>query len=697
MVQQSDTHDGNNAIDVLNDRILSRSVQLYGREDEQETLTAVYNRFQQRILEPNNSSTAPSELILIHGASGTGKSALVEHSLAKMSKCDGFYYVTSAFDQLMHLQQPHSAFVDVLTAYIGLIQERNEIPSFRRVMEQLNDTIEEIDILVKMIPSLTHLMLNPAASARIELEKNEKETTAWIGSHNSKEATSRFKYAFRQFLRAISTYMGPTILVLEDVHRSDQSALDLLSSLLCDSTNHGTLFVATYRDDCNAEGLDSFLKKVPSHETTVTHIQLQNLNPTYATTMIKDLLQIDTCGIHENVMIDFVLKQTKGNPYFILVYLRTLVEDGLLRYDRLSIPPWKCDTEEIRAEFGETIADVMRRKISLLPLQVLQTLRFASFLGSKISVEILSHLVGASHIIVVSYLQIAAENGLLVLHSSGVWSFSHDSIQEATMRFVPDEEQDEFHYQIGRQLWKCFDIEKLDDNIFVVVGQLIAGKRYIVIERERIAVAKLCLRAVERSVYISSFQSAFSYVQQGIHLLGPEGWRNNYELTLELYNAAAELAYCSGSPKTALELTERIAIQARCFEDSFHGHAMKVRALGSIGNMDECLDFGLKILANLGEKFPVKSSVFRCYVELQLVRLRVRRKTSESLLRLPAMTNERKLAAVHILNQLFMNCCQHRPYLAPLLGFRVVSLTLDYGISPTSSLGFVALGAILSG
>jgi len=390
--------------------------------------------------------------------------------------------------------------------------------------------------------------------------------------------------------------------------------------------------------------------------------------------------------MYENAAIDFVLKHTQCNPYFMLMCLRSLVDEGLLRYSPSSIPPWQCDPEELRVEFGETIVDILRHKISLLTPTVLQTLRFASFLGSKINVEIMSYLLGESEAAVISYLQLAAENGLLVHNESGGWSFSHDSIQDATIKFVPEDERDEFHYQIGRQLWKCFDIEKLDDNIFVVVGQLLAGKRFIVKERERAAVAKLCLRACERSVYLSSFHSAYDYVLNGIDLLGTQSWRDNYEFTLELFNAAVELAYCTGHPNKAIDFAELINRQARCFEDSLHGHTMKVRALGSIDNIDDCVDFGVKVLNRLGEQFPPNLGIVRCFIELQRIRFRVRNKTNESLIRLPLMTNERKLAAVHLLNQLFMYCCQNLPFLAPLLGFRVVSLTLDYGISNTSCL-----------
>jgi predicted ATPase len=674
------------AIQALNSSI--QSLDLFGRNGEQEQLGAIYQQFKKQ----QQQSDGPSQLVLIHGASGTGKSALVEHVFQKTSQRDGVYCITGGFDQLMHVQQPHAAFVDALTSLVQLVKERNQMDLFRHLTYRL----EEMDVLVKMIPAIADAM-KPTEAAKMEAELSAIHVTTLLGSQNSKEMASRFKYAILQFLRAVAAGMGQIMLVLEDIHRADEPALDLLSSLLYDSANRSIMFVATYRDESNTDVLDTFLKKLPSRGSMVTHIPLQNLDSASAADMIKSLLQIDRWCMYDNALVDFVLKQTKGNPYFILICLRTLVEEGLLRYNPSSIPTWQCDSEELRIEFGETIVDILRRKISSLPPMALEAIRFASFLGSKVNLEIVSYLVGETEAVVVSSLQLAAEKGLLLHHETRGWSFSHDSIQDAIMNVVPENEREQFHYQIGRRLWKCFDIDELDDNIFVVVGQLLAGKQYIVVERERTAVAKLCLRACERSVFVSSFHSAYDYVLNGIDLLGTKDWRENYDFTLSLYNAAVELAYCTGHPKDALKFAEIIISQSRCFEDSLHGLTMKVRTLGSIGNVDECVEFGLNVLSQLGEKFPSSPGMVRCYIELRRIRYRVKRKTSETLLRLPLMTNERKLAAVHLLNQLFMYCCQNRPFLAPLLGFRVVSLTLDFGISTTSCLGFVALGAILSG
>jgi predicted ATPase len=298
---------------------------------------------------------------------------------------------------------------------------------------------------------------------------------------------------------------------------------------------------------------------------------------------------------------------------------------------------------------------------------------------------------------ILSYLTIATEKGFLTRRASGDFSFAHELIVDTLIQKIPTEQREEFNYKVGRRLWQYYDLQKLDENILVVTHLLLMGERYIVKDRERIAVAKLCLRSGEQSIHISSFRTALNYIMSGIQLAGKDCWHNEYQLALDLHNAAAELAYCTGKGSTALDISNTIAMEARCFDDALTGHDIKIRALGSVGKVQESMDFGFMILAQLGEAFPANPSMIRCYVGLQMVRQRLKSRTSESLLRLPLMTDRRKTAAVKMMNQLFTICLQVNPLLAILLAFRVVSRTLDFGISATSCLGFVTLGAMLGG
>lgn len=681
------------AMTVLNNRLFSVT-RFHGLEHEKEEIVKIYNRVKAEA----SSTRTRTEFILIRGAPGTGRFSLTEKFLSPMVKQDGGYCVTVTFDQLMQLQKPHLAFVEAFTSYAEMVLERGDVDTIRAAVNNCENEIEGVDVLLKMIPALARV-IGPAPDCMIGGEEPiaSDEPPQVFGSYSSMEATSRFKYAFRLFLRAIASKNRPLILVMEHLHWADEAALDLLQTLISDTSNQATLFVATDRDDLETRKVTNMLKKLHALEVTVTHFHLKNLDEESTTSMIADILQIDPS--FATPIASLVFSRTKGNRYFIELFLQALVGGDFLRYNGEVSPRWSCDTDEIRVEFGDTIADAVKANISRLPDDVLKTLRYASCLGSKLDEDILGHLTGKTPSVVASCLDLAATMGLLI-HPPGTqrgWMFASNPIQDATLGLIPNDELEDFHYRIGRRLWRCFNLEELDENIFVVVGQLMAGSKFILEERERIAVAKLCLRAGERSVYMSSFQSAFVYLVRGIELLGTQCWRDNYSLSLEMYNAAVEVAFCAGCFDDVHSFVGEVLMHAACFDDTLRAHAAKVYTLGSSGFGQEAIAYGLKVLLDLDESFPVRPNLLRIFIELQRIRRRLRARTSESLLRLPLMENGRKLAAMQILNQVFLYTFLHQQELAPLIGFRMVSLSLDFGLSATSCLGFVALGAILCG
>jgi hypothetical protein len=76
---------------------------------------------------------------------------------------------------------------------------------------------------------------------------------------------------------------------------------------------------------------------------------------------------------------------------------------------------------------------------------------------------------------------------------------------------------------------------------------------------------------------------------------------------------------------------------------------------------------------------------------------RLSKYTPQSILRLPIMTDRRVLAASQILNLIYLYATSAKPELAPLVGFALVRLTLEHGLSPMSCMGFITFAMCLCG
>ena len=73
----------------------------------------------------------------------------------------------------------------------------------------------------------------------------------------------------------------------------------------------------------------------------------------------------------------------------------------------------------------------------------------------------------------------------------------------------------------------------------------------------------------------SAFASAIQHVQSGIGLLSSSHWQDQYSLSLNLYNAAAELAYCTGRH----ERVDKIVSEVRRLNRSVNSSLEFVRPL----------------------------------------------------------------------------------------------------------------------
>lgn len=174
-----------------------------------------------------------------------------------------------------------------------MVIDRDQVDTIRAALERSANEIDGVDLLIEMVPALAKVIMPKTNDEEWkENTANGDDSSAIFGSGSSTEATSRFKSAFRLFLRAIASRDKLLVLVLEDFHWADEEALDLLMSILTDTLNQETLFVATYRNDSNTQIVTIMLKQLQMSEIEATYIFLKNLDEATTSIMIVDILQI---------------------------------------------------------------------------------------------------------------------------------------------------------------------------------------------------------------------------------------------------------------------------------------------------------------------------------------------------------------------------------------------------------------------
>jgi len=300
-------------------------------------------------------------------------------------------------------------------------------------------------------------------------------------------------------------------------------------------------------------------------------------------------------------------------------------------------------------------------------------------------------------------LEKASEAGVIRMTSSkNVYRFSHDRIMSVAYTCLSEEqEREQLHIRIGELMKQIYvsDTQKESWKLFVATNQLNLGSAQILGKTERKSLAKMNLQAGENAISSSSFVLAAKYLDYGIALLDKDtNWNEDYDLSLNLYSAAVEMAFCNGNFDEYEHIAEEVLVKGRCFRDKLRVYTSCVDMLGARKRHEDAIELGFQILADLGEKFPKRPSLIHVIGHLTKTKSMLRGKTDEDLMELSRMTDEDKIAAMKMLKSITTHVyVLHKMEYFALILFRMMQLSLRHGLSNVSPLAFASYGVMLRG
>ena len=144
-------------------------------------------------------------------------------------------------------------------------------------------------------------------------------------------------------------------------------------------------------------------------------------------------------------------------------------------------------------------------------------------------------------------------------------------------------------------------------------------------------------------------------------------------------------------------LTDQIMHNAKCFEDKFQAISVTVTLMNWSGNVIAAVELINSTLSSLDEELPsvVTPSVIKQYLDNTKTDLAIL--SDEVLLSYPAMLNPSKILAVELLFKLVVSLTMIRERAAmPIIPFKVIQISLTYGISSYSPSAFAQYGNYLA-
>lgn len=712
------------------DRILI-SQKLYGREREVEALLQAFERV----------TTRQSEFLLVAGYSGIGKSSLVQEIYKPITAKRG-YFISGKFDQYQR-NIPYSTIIQALKELLKqlLTETDAQLAEWKEKIlsavgangRVISDIIPEVELIIGEQPPL--LDLAPA------------------------EAQKRFNLVFQAFIKVFTEPAHPLAIFLDDLQWADGASLKLIELLLT-SSDVGLLLIGAYRDnEVNAaHPLRLSLENIQKEGAIIQKIILNSLELETVNRWLADTLKA-SCEMTQD-LAELIQVKTGGNPFFTTEFLQALYTEDLLNFD-YEHKRWTWDVNQVqKRNFTDNVVELMVAKIQKLPPETQEVLKLAACIGNQFELEILAVIWQTSTRETALNLQEAVAEGLIqplgneyksilleALENKPLakveltplnlpetegrnltpsplrgglergssyfgnrcdeknkagqlkveYQFGHDRIQQAAYSLIPNEFKQRVHLQIGQLLLQNTTESQTEEKIFDVVNQLNHGSELVKNQQQRDQIAKLNLIAGQKAKSSTAYQPALMYLQQGVVWLGSDGWQRQYETTLALSVEGAEAAYLCGQYKEMERLVVTVLQKAKGVLDQVKAYEVKIEAYIAQKKLREAIDTGLAILNLLDVRLPKNPSKFDVFLCLVRTKLMLVGKPIENLLALPKMTATDKKAAIRILNRIASAAYFAAPKLMPLLIFKGVGLSVNYGNALSSPASYAFYGLILCG
>jgi len=658
---------------------------LYGRETEITTLLTTFDRVPTK-----------SQIALIAGFSGIGKSALVQELYKPITEKRG-YFIAGKFDQYQR-NIPYSAVVSALRELIKqlLTESAAKLQHWQREISATLGTNGQV--IVNIIPELELIIGKQPAIP--ELGVNESQ--------------NRFNLVFPNFIKVFTQSSQPLAIFLDDLQWADMASLKLMP-LLINASSSGLFLIGAYRDNevSPAHPLMLIIDEIAKNGIIAERIFLSPLDLSTTSEIISDTLNCTPDKVKD--LAKLVQFKTGGNPFFMNEFLKSLYTERLLEFN-LQLGKWQWDLAQIeRQGFTDNVVELMAGKIQKLPEAAQILLKIAACIGNQFELEIIGLITNKSLAETAIALEATMSENLVIplgsrddlelaLASEELpnikyqllpYKFVHDRIQQAAYSLIPENTKREIHQQIGKFLLVNTPVDEQEEKIFDIANQLNFGIGLIANERERNQLAELNLAAGKKAQISTAYQSALNYLQVGIGLLNEHSWQQQYHLTLALYTQAAEVAYLNTNFDLVQRYFEEVILRAKTVLDKVKVYEIKIMAYTAQMKSTEAIALGLEILHLLGIKLPKQPNELNILWGFLQTRLKIGKQSIDRLIDLPAMTAAYPKAAMRILDKITNATYTTNQFLSLLIVFKQVSLSIKWGNASESAAAYAAYGLSL--
>ncbi|MBE9211279.1 AAA family ATPase [Plectonema cf. radiosum LEGE 06105] len=716
---------------------------LYGREIEVQELLAAFDRVinhHQHHLE-KSEIVKGVEMVLVKGDSGMGKTAVVNEIYKPVIREKG-YFIQGKFHQLQQ-NIPFLGWVKALENLIEQLLSENDTQIKQWKASILSVLGDQAQVIINLIPAL-ELIIGPQPKAT-EL--------SGIAAQN------RLNFLFHKFIQIFAIRKHPLVIFLDDLQWADAVSLSFIQLLMSEnhivnnlqtqrnnlgikipnftSTNtnqnqnqNALLLIGSYRDNevSITHPLYFTIGEIAKTSVKISSINLEPLDQNDIGILIAETLKCEVDSVI--ALTQAIFAKTKGNPFFIHQFLKSLYKDKAIKFN-YQIGHWECDVANVRKlALTDDVVEFLALQIKRLPTYNQKILKFAACIGNKFDLQTLS-TINETHpndtitelwdsvieglilpidkkndssnqddpttALIFDGASAYGDNQISLGHcNASQFKFIHDRVQQAAYSLIPESEKQQIHLKIGELLLNKTSATSWEKDIFEIVNQFNKALELIDVQQERNELAKMNLIAGRSAISSTAYQEALKYLTVGRELLVSNCWETEYELTLGLYEALAEVTYLISDFPASEEFIEVVLTQAKTLLEKVKVYEIKIQVYTSQNKLVKAISITREILKEFGVTFPEQPSQEDIQKELKKTAAIIGDRSIEELTNLPAITDANKLAIMRIASSMIPPTYIADQQLFSLIVLSQINLSVQYGSSYLSAFYYGCYAILLN-
>lgn len=260
---------------------------------------------------------------------------------------------------------PYSMWINLLKRWLDVPEGESQTDT----RDRLRHHAQELwgDEAVKYYPYLVTFLSLPLESAYTDRVKHL----------NAEGLRHQFFLTIWNWVKVMAK-KGPLVLAFDDMHWADTSSLDLLERCLPLCDQEALLWLIIFRPDRASPVWDFRHRVETKYPHRVNYLILSPLTEDQGGEMIDRLIGP---GVLPQETRSLLLDRAEGNPYYIEVFIRSLIRKGVLvrsgQEDR-----WEVTSPVDLLELPDTLQSLLLARIDRLSTDERRVLQMASVLGN---------------------------------------------------------------------------------------------------------------------------------------------------------------------------------------------------------------------------------------------------------------------------------------------------------------------------